>query len=325
MSAPQLPRIALIGLGGFGRLHAETLAGLGLATLVAVVDRDSERIRDFVRLHPEVAGFTRSSELFSSGLLDAVIIATRSDSHVPLAKEALQAGCAVLVEKPAGRDDAELAELEACALRAGRVVMVNHLCLFHSLVNPLVQRLRDRRPRALHFIRHRPVSVGEAFPEESPLTLLTVHDFYVVARIMEGREPVEFKLTQTRNSRGKVDCTWILLRWGDDTVATFHAHCLLPPGAPRDGFDAIEVFGEGYHTRIQTNAAPWVWDESKREWPVALEMSVVEGRPTGMLAEAQRAFLSALGTTVVPVGCRLSDARQIQRWTTRLLEQGEGR
>ena len=91
-------RLAVIGVGRMGTVHArDLLAGkVAGARLVAVCDPNVEAVLRF----PDVKGFPSSHELISSGLVDAVLIATPHYDHTPIAIEALAAGLHVLTEKP---------------------------------------------------------------------------------------------------------------------------------------------------------------------------------------------------------------------------------
>jgi predicted dehydrogenase len=315
------PRLAIVGLGAFGELHARTILGLGEAELTAVADTDGARAKARARAWRVPRHFRTVEELCAAQVADAVVIATRTDTHVKIAGTALRHGLHVLVEKPAGRNERELAALARAQQKSGRIVMVDHLCLFHSLVGSLLDRIAASGVRAAHFVRHRPRAVGARFPEESPLTLLMVHDFYVAAQMMGGEDPIHFEITEAREPDGRVDMTWVLLQWRDGRVATFHSHSMMPAGAPSDGVDSTEVFGADFHTRVATNPAPWTWTEEKQQWPIALEISSGAGVPRGMMAELHRAFLRAMASGAVPAGCRISDAAQVQRWTDRLMKR----
>jgi len=123
---------------------------------------------------------------------------------------------------------------------------------------------------------------------------------------------------EARRADGRVDQAWATLRWRDGRVATFHSHWILPQGSPADGFDATEVFGKSFYTKVATNPQNWIWTEEKASWPMALEMSQVNGSPTGMLAEELRSFIAACQGAPVPGGCRIEDAVQVQDWMERL-------
>ena len=101
-------RVGLIGQGYAGRtFHApliETTPGL---QLVATAGRDAPA-------------------LLAAGGLDLVVIASPNDSHAPLARAALAAGCHVVVDKPFALDADEAAALVAQARAAQRVLSVFH-------------------------------------------------------------------------------------------------------------------------------------------------------------------------------------------------------
>ena len=83
-------RIAVIGVGSMGAVHARELSHgtVPRATLSAVCDTDPEALARF----PSVARVASSHDLLMSGLADAVLIATPHYDHTPLAIAALTAG-----------------------------------------------------------------------------------------------------------------------------------------------------------------------------------------------------------------------------------------
>ncbi len=312
-------KIAVIGLGAFGALHARTLHALPEARLVALGNRTRPKAEQLARELGVPHVFSTVEELIERQIADALVIATNTETHAPFAKAALAAGMHVLIEKPVAGNLADAQSLEAVCQKANRVAMAGHICLFHSLVVPLIERVQQKSFRSAHFVRHRPARLVKLFPEEHPITLTMVHDLYVAAQLAGGTEPESFDALDARNPDGQADHAWATLRWGDGRVATFHSHWILPEGAPCDGFDWLEVFGQSYHARLDTNPQNWTWTQDKVTWPVALEMSVAHGRPTGMLADELRSFLAACQGTPVPAGCRLQDAVQVQRWMEQLL------
>src|SRR5262249_49032881 len=68
--------------------------------------------------------YASAKELFADRSIDAVYIATPNKFHVPLAKEALQAGKHVILEKPFAMNAVEAAEAIATAKAAGKVLTV---------------------------------------------------------------------------------------------------------------------------------------------------------------------------------------------------------
>lgn len=100
-------RIGIVGLGNMGSAHAANIqAGkIRQLELTAVSDMDTAR---FARV-PGVKGFAQVDDMMSSGLIDAILIATPHYDHTSLGIKALKAGLHVMVEKPISvhRADAE--------------------------------------------------------------------------------------------------------------------------------------------------------------------------------------------------------------------------
>lgn len=318
-------RIAVMGTGQFGCLHARTLAALPEARLTALGNRTRSRAEALAGELGVAEVFGSMDELIERRLADAVVIATSNETHAPLARQAVGAGLHVFIEKPVGVNLAEVQRLDEDARQAETAVMAGHVCLFHSLVAPLVDRVRHEGFRSAHFVRHRPAALVRLFPGEHPISMTMVHDLSVAAQLAGGDEPVDLAAWDAVDAHGAADHSWATLRWSDGRIATFHSHWILPPAAGDDGHDWMEVFGGGYHTRVATNPQAWSWAGDRLTWPVALEMSAVHGRPTGMLVEELRSFLAACRGAAVPAGCRISDAVQIQGWIERLLASASGR
>src|ERR1700730_7815193 len=143
-AAPGLPRAqqvatrraALIrtGVGGggyLGRFHEQKYASLPNSHLVGVAD-PSAKARSAVAAELNVAAYADYRELL--GHVDAVSIVTPPPLHYEVAKDFLDAGASVLVEKPMTVTVAEGENLIAVARRANRVLQVGHLERFNAAV-----------------------------------------------------------------------------------------------------------------------------------------------------------------------------------------------
>jgi predicted dehydrogenase len=121
----RLPRIALVGVHGFGERHLQNLERLtaaGALELVAVADPMPPAEGT---LGPEVEVFASLDELLAAGTApDVVIVSTPIQTHAPLALTALKAGANVYLEKPPVASMAQYEEVMAAAARAGRLVQV---------------------------------------------------------------------------------------------------------------------------------------------------------------------------------------------------------
>lgn len=134
-------RYGIIGVGNMGRAHAQSLLGeIQGAELTAVCDTSPERL-DWAEAHlpDNVQRFSTPAELFQSGSIDAVLIATPHYDHPPLAIEALGYGLHVLIEKPAGVYTKAVQEMNDAAAKSDRKFGI----MYNQRTNPLYQKLRE--------------------------------------------------------------------------------------------------------------------------------------------------------------------------------------
>ncbi|MCD1261113.1 oxidoreductase [Paenibacillus athensensis] len=113
-------RTGLIGYGMAGQVfHAPLLTAVPGIELKAVVERSSERAKE---RYPQVEIVRDAGELLDDADIELVVVATPNDSHFALAKQALERGKHVVVDKPMTITSDEARELIALARERGRVL-----------------------------------------------------------------------------------------------------------------------------------------------------------------------------------------------------------
>lgn len=94
-----MPRISILGCGRIGRMHADNIAGHRRAALAGVFDLQAPAAAAVAGRHG-VQHFASAAEAVRSPMVDAVLIATPTPTHVDFIDMAVQAGKPVLCEKP---------------------------------------------------------------------------------------------------------------------------------------------------------------------------------------------------------------------------------
>ncbi|GAA5784507.1 Gfo/Idh/MocA family protein [Chitiniphilus shinanonensis] len=133
-------RFGIIGTGGIARRFAQGLDCVPGATLAAVWNRGAERAAAFAGEFGAQACATLDDLLAQP--LDAIYVGTPHTSHAPYAIAALEAGKAVLTEKPAAVSASELDGVLAVAQRCGRLYMEAMKPPFYPLFDKLAAHLR---------------------------------------------------------------------------------------------------------------------------------------------------------------------------------------
>ncbi|KUL47200.1 oxidoreductase [Streptomyces sp. NRRL F-4489] len=128
-AAPASPfRVGLIGYGLAGSVfHAPLIAATDGLLLDTVSTRSPERQAQARAEHPQVRTVATADEVLdraAAGDLDLIVLASPNKTHVPLATAALEAGTAVVVDKPLAATAAEAEQLAALADRRGLLLSV---------------------------------------------------------------------------------------------------------------------------------------------------------------------------------------------------------
>lgn len=104
-------RFAIIGCGGIARMMAKALNSIDNGTLYGVASRSAEKAEKFKSEFGAEKAYSSYEDAFSDKNVDAVYIATPHPFHAELSIKAMRAGKAVLCEKPAAMNKAELSEV----------------------------------------------------------------------------------------------------------------------------------------------------------------------------------------------------------------------
>jgi hypothetical protein len=112
-------RWGIVGPGAIANNFADGLAECQSGRLVAIASRDAARRQAFGDKHGVAVRHDSYDALFADPGVDAVYVSTPHPWHAELAIRAMRAGKAVLVEKPAGLNEAEVTTLTEVAAQEG--------------------------------------------------------------------------------------------------------------------------------------------------------------------------------------------------------------
>ncbi len=170
-------RTAVIGTGYLGRFHAQKYAALPDCELVAVVDTRPERAQA-VAAELGCQAMTGYRDLV--GQVDAVSIVVPTQLHHAVAREMLDQGVHVLVEKPITVTEAEADALIELARRRKLQLQVGHLERF----NPAVQGLVSMVGTPMFIESHRLAPYNPRGADVSVVLDLMIHDIDIILNLV---------------------------------------------------------------------------------------------------------------------------------------------
>lgn len=296
-----IARLAVVGAGFMGRLHAKAIASSDVAELVAIVDRDpvAAAVGDAygVPLHDSLEPLVGGRDV------DGFVVSLPDREHVETACELLEAGHAVLLEKPIADTLAGARRIAGAARRGGARLLVAHILRFDPRYSRAAGAVTaGELGDVVHLASGRlgVRDLGCRLRESSSvLFYLGVHDVDLVQWI-SGRRIVRvssFAASRLMPSLGvgAEDVIVTNAELEEGIVAQLHAGWTLRPDTPSpvnartavvctDG--ALEIDVRDHGLRIHSNAG---W-----QLPDALHWPETNGRLTGDLAEQLRHFVRAV-------------------------------
>jgi predicted dehydrogenase len=208
-------RAGVVGTGHMGQYHVLVYAELPDVELVGVVDLDADRAKT-VAAGYDTRAFTDHRQLI--GLVDVASVAVPTEEHFAVARDLLEAGISVLVEKPMASTLEEARELFRVANRTGAVLHVGHVERFNGAVDEL-----KRLVTAPILIESR--RLGPFVPRVQKDTVvmdLMIHDIDIVLGLVDA-PPVRLAAQGASVHSEVADVATVQLRFDSGAVATITA------------------------------------------------------------------------------------------------------
>jgi predicted dehydrogenase len=172
-------RIAVIGVGHLGKIHARLLRGVEDVELVGIVD-PVEAARTAVAADLQVPAFADHRELLDK--IDAAIIATPTRFHHNVAAELLESGIHVLIEKPLTPGVADAKNLISLSEQNSLVLQVGHVERFNPAFVAAQQHIAD--PKYIEVFRTAPYTCRSM--DVGVVLDLMIHDLDLVLALTKS-------------------------------------------------------------------------------------------------------------------------------------------
>jgi len=223
-------RIGVVGVGTMGFHHVRVYSQLvenGLVELVGVVDVDYERASSVARMF-KTRALRNHKDLM--GMVDAVSIATPTETHRDIALDFINAGVNVLVEKPIASNVREALELVRKADEMGVLLMVGHVERFNPAVLKLYEVVRRGLLGDLVTVTAR--RVGPFDPRVSRVSVivdLATHDIDVINYVLASRAlSVYARSRRVHLDSNEDDYGLIAISYENDVDAVIETNRLTP-------------------------------------------------------------------------------------------------
>jgi predicted dehydrogenase len=232
-------RVGVVGTGYLGRLHARVLTEIPEATVAGFVEPNdtiaAEVASSFgIRRVATVAELARQ--------IDCAVVATPTVAHFDVARELIEAGCDVMVEKPVTATVDEAKRLIEIAKKNNRIVQVGHVERYNPAIVAVADLARDAR-----YIECERIGVfsGRSLDVDVLLDLM-IHDLNLVLSLLR-QKVVDIRAVGVPVLTEKVDITNVRLELESGAVANLTASRVSQDRVRKQRF-----FGGDFYISVDT-------------------------------------------------------------------------
>jgi len=221
-------RIAVIGAGQWGPNLIRNFHSHEASEVVCVVDQSAARLQQARARFPDVRVTEDAAPVLADAGIDAVVIATPTNTHYPLARVALEHGKHVLVEKPITDDVARAEELCALAAARGRVLMVGHVFLYNPAVGRVKQLLEAGHLGRIYYVSMVRTNLGPIRLDVDAAWDLASHDISIVNHWLGAPPDRASAAGGSWINAGVHDAVFATLRYPGGVLVHLHVSWLNP-------------------------------------------------------------------------------------------------
>jgi predicted dehydrogenase len=220
--------VGVIGCGYWGPNLIRNFSNLKTSKVLACADINENRLTHMKQLYPGLRTTTDFREIIADPGIDALVIATPVSSHYPVAREALEAGKHVFVEKPLAQSIDEGAKLVELAKRKERVLMVGHTFVYTAAVNKVKDLISDGVLGDIYYVATSRVNLGIFQEDINVVWDLAPHDVSIMNYVLNARPVSVSAIGQSYIRPGIEDVAFLLLRYPQSAIANIHVSWLNP-------------------------------------------------------------------------------------------------
>ena len=218
----------MIGCGYWGPNLIRNFSDIDDATVVACCDLSPDRLSKIQKRYPSLQCTQDYQELLRDPNVDAVVVATPVSTHYPIARQALEHGKHVLLEKPLADSSEHALDLIERAKAAGRVLMVDHTFIYTSAVRKMRDLIDSGELGDILYFDSIRVNLGLFQKDINVIWDLAPHDLSIMDYLLRA-EPIAVSAVGASHAGNNIaNIAYMTLRFPDNVIAHFHVNWLAP-------------------------------------------------------------------------------------------------
>lgn len=285
-------RLAIIGVGGWGKNHARVLHDFGV--LSAVCDMDTQRTKEIAERYNTNSYYSIDDLLNRESKLDACLICTPTKTHSVVAKKIMERGINVFVEKPLSFSSRECEEMVEISQKKKLILTSGYVERFNPAVQDVKRLIDSKRYGDLLMMEfHRENRMPLHVKDVGIIYDTSVHDIDTAMFLFNSRPHVVFARAGKKFHMYE-DFATIMLGFNDQRVAIIASNWITPQRVRR--FSAVctdgIIMGDfiSQEIKIDHGEATIIPRRQQFQEPLTLELKnfldAIEGKISGPVVSA---------------------------------------
>jgi predicted dehydrogenase len=241
--------VAVVGVGYWGPNMIRNFHAHPKTNVKICCDLKEERLNFIKGSFPAVDITTNYKDILGDTTIDLVVVCTPVFTHYELAKEALNAGKHVLIEKPMTSTSAQGKEILDLAKKRGLRVFVDHTFLFTGAVRKMKEVIENGEIGDLYYFDSVRVNLGLFQHDVNVIWDLAPHDISIMQFLLNQKPECVMATGSDHLNNGLEDVAYLTVYYPNKLIAHIHANWLSP----------VKI----RHTLLAGSKKMVVWDDTE--------------------------------------------------------------
>ena len=221
-------KVGVIGCGYWGPNLIRNFNENYHTELKYACDLDEERLERIKLRYPSVIPTRNYKDLLRDRDLQVIAIATPVHTHYNLAKEALEAGKHLLIEKPLAANVKEAERLVALSKKKNLILFVDHTFIYTGAVRKMKEFISSGELGEIFYFDSVRVNLGLFQPDVNVVWDLAPHDISIMDYIISQKPKSVVAIGGSHTGNGIEDIAYVTVKFDSELMAHFHVNWMSP-------------------------------------------------------------------------------------------------
>ncbi len=208
-------RVSLIGYGYWGPNVTRNLYANKQFELDTICDLRQERLDKAQQLYARDVKYTQNTDEVIASDVDAICLAVETSAHFELARQVIEAGKHLYVEKPFTDNVEQAEELARLAREHDVKVHIDHIMVYHPAIRKIKEIIDNGELGDVIYYDCSRMNLGKVKNDVSSMWDLSVHDLSIIDYLSDGKEIQSVQAIGRRVYSQRESVTFMMADYGD--------------------------------------------------------------------------------------------------------------